>query len=226
MSEQETDLPGGWEAAAAEYVLGLLPEDEARAFERRMEAEPELEQDVVAWAEYFSTLTDDIPEAAPPPALFRRIERSAYGAPPKPLWRQLLPYLSGAVAAAIIALMLVGTDVFDTGGNIIVAELTPAAGDLAFDVRIDPPTHTVDVTYRAGTLPEDRVLELWLIPAGAAPISLGVMDDEGVIRVVLSDEIAARVPGGTMAVSDEPPGGSPTGAPTGTVQATGVPIPG
>ncbi|WP_121634528.1 anti-sigma factor [Tropicibacter alexandrii] len=226
MSDESTDLPGGPEAEAAEYALGLLTPEEARAFERAMAESPDLEQDVVAWSEYFATFTDPIPEQTPPPALLRRIEKAAFGEPAPSFWRQVLPYLGGAVAAVAVAWVVITTGLLEPEGDIIVAELTPAAGDMAFDVRIDPPTHRVDVTYRAGTLPADRVLELWLIPVGAAPISLGVMDAEGVISVTLSDEMAARVPGGTLAVSDEPVGGSPTGAPTGTVQAAGVPIPG
>ena len=64
--------------------------------------------------------------------------------------------------------------------------------------------------------------QLWLIPEGAAPIPLAVLPEEGGIDVVLSDALAALASNGTFAISDEPPGGSPTGAPTGSVLATGA----
>ena len=59
---EDTDLPGGWEAAAAEYVLGLLPEDELRAFESQLVQDQALQQDVEAWEAYFAAFTDDIEE--------------------------------------------------------------------------------------------------------------------------------------------------------------------
>ena len=65
----------------------------------------------------------------------------------------------------------------------------------------------------------DRVLELWWAPAQGAPKSLGLIKADG--TTVLS---RGQLPGGLrgsgidhMAVSVEPPGGSPTGQPTGPV---------
>lgn len=223
--EEDTDLPGGWEAEAAEYVLGLLSAEEKAAFETRLVRDPNLRQDVAAWSEYFVTFTDRIPEVTPPAALLARIETDAFGETAKPVWRQLVPYLMGAVAGAALAFVVFVSGVLEQERPQIVAALDPVAGDLAFDVRIDPPTHTISVEYAGGDLPEGRVLQLWLIPDGADPISLGVMSPGGDHVVVLSDQMAARVPGGTLAVSDEPEGGSPTGQPTGDVQAAGVPIP-
>jgi anti-sigma-K factor RskA len=63
---------------------------------------------------------------------------------------------------------------------------------------------------------------LWLIPEGGQPLSLGVVSAEGVQRRVLEPALALRfAAGATVAVSDEPEGGSPTGQPTGDVLAAG-----
>jgi anti-sigma-K factor RskA len=69
----------------------------------------------------------------------------------------------------------------------------------------------------------DRALELWMLPQGQNPRSLGVIPASGVGRVRLP------VPAGTalqnipaLAVSLEPAGGSPTGQPTGPVLYTGA----
>lgn len=223
--KDDTVLPGGWEAVAAEYVLGLLDPGEQAAFEARLARDPDLRQDVAAWSEYFASFTDAIPELTPPPAVIRRIEVEAYGDTRLPVWRQLLPYLGGAMAGAALSWAVFVSGVLETPRPEILASLEPVSGTLAFDVRIDPPTHTVAVDHRGGDLPEGRVLQLWLIPEGEQPISLGVMSPGGDHIVVLSDEMAARVPGATLAVSDEPEGGSPTGLPTGAVQAAGIPIP-
>ena len=73
-------------------------------------------------------------------------------------------------------------------------------------------------------MPSDRDLELWSIPAGGAPLSLGllVMQPDGSATLVLSDEgLARRAQGAVLAISLEPRGGSTTGAPTGPVLYTG-----
>ena len=59
---------------AAEYVLGLMPAAERRAFEVRLGGDAALRAEVAAWAEDFVRLTDDAPEVAPPAALWRGIE--------------------------------------------------------------------------------------------------------------------------------------------------------
>lgn len=65
--------------------------------------------------------------------------------------------------------------------------------------------------------------ELWVIPEGSSvPVSLGVID----VRQPATHRLAAErarlvIAGATLAVSLEPAGGSPTGAPTGPVIASG-----
>ncbi|HEX7440087.1 MAG TPA: anti-sigma factor, partial [Caldimonas sp.] len=63
-----------------------------------------------------------------------------------------------------------------------------------------------------------RALELWALPAAGAPRSLGLISAQGASVVqrsrVLKDTVA-------LAVSLEPAGGSPTGAPTGPVLFVG-----
>ena len=71
-------------------------------------------------------------------------------------------------------------------------------------------------------VPPGKSLELWMLPTGAAPKSLGVIPDSGVGRIALPappDVAFANVP--ALAVSLEPTGGSPTGAPTGPVLYSG-----
>ncbi|HLQ20108.1 MAG TPA: anti-sigma factor, partial [Tabrizicola sp.] len=60
-----------------------------------------------------------------------------------------------------------------------------------------------------------QVHELWVIAPGAAPVSLGLLQDRPLT-------VTYPVPpaGFVLAVSIEPEGGSPTGAPTGPVILT------
>ena len=72
-------------------------------------------------------------------------------------------------------------------------------------------------------MPPGRVPELWLLPAGAQrPVSLGLLDPAGANRRTLRGLPAdALRRGALLEVSLEPPGGSPTGLPTGPVVSKG-----
>ena len=61
--------------------------------------------------------------------------------------------------------------------------------------------------------------ELWLLPEGkAAPVSLGLVSLDPVQVVKLPAALAGKMAGAWgVAMSVEPAGGSPTGAPTGPV---------
>jgi anti-sigma-K factor RskA len=69
----------------------------------------------------------------------------------------------------------------------------------------------------------DRVLELWSVPPEGAPRSLGLISASGSTVLKRERLPATLLKGGTaaLAVSVEPPGGSPTGAPTGPVVFAG-----
>lgn len=85
----------------------------------------------------------------------------------------------------------------------------------------DEATGRLFVEREAGAAASGRDLELWLIARDDAPVSLGVLPDEerGVLPV--PDTLRDRFAGSAIAISDEPEGGSPTGAPTGDILAVG-----
>lgn len=64
-----------------------------------------------------------------------------------------------------------------------------------------------------------KSFELWALPDnGGAPVSLGLMPENGRLERTLTDTQRAALLGSSkVAVSLEPTGGSPTGAPTGPV---------
>ena len=77
----------------------------------------------------------------------------------------------------------------------------------------------------AGDMPADpsHAHELWVIPEGGKPHSLGTMARGRQMHMRLADALAQLLQqGATIAISVEPPGGSPTGAPTGPVVASGA----
>jgi anti-sigma-K factor RskA len=71
--------------------------------------------------------------------------------------------------------------------------------------------------------PQGRVPELWLIPPGQAPRSLGLVSlDQSRTVAVPADLRAALADGSVLAVSLEPPTGIPHAAPTGPIVAKGA----
>jgi anti-sigma-K factor RskA len=99
----------------------------------------------------------------------------------------------------------------------MTADLDVADGRLVLRLKIKPPR---DFT--------DKTLEVWLMPPGGAPRSLGVLPSvEGGTTVALNlpHDTAAALATSELAVSLEPSGGSTTGLPTGPVLFSGAVIP-
>ena len=68
-----------------------------------------------------------------------------------------------------------------------------------------------------------RAPELWLIPAGQKPISVGMIMPDKPTTLVLDAALLSQLgPTAALAVSVKPIGGSPTGQPTGPVIAKGA----
>jgi anti-sigma-K factor RskA len=212
-------------ALAGEYALGLLPSEEAAAFEARLVNEPDLRVHYAEWCEDLAALTDRIAPVAPPPRLQGEIDAALFGAPRRKLgW---LAALLGGLAVAGLALGLIfGADLLPRDPQApsdpaYVAEVTAEDGSLVVNAAYDAEAGDLFVDRRAGTAREGRALELWLIAGENAPVSLGVLPDDAQAALTVPDALRAQLEGGVLAISDEPPGGSPTGAPTGDVLAVG-----
>ena len=213
-------------ALAAEYALGLLEGDAARAFADRFEREPALAAEVTAWQVQFAAMAEaEVVPVAPPPHLARRIEAVLFpDAAPAPirqrigLWRGL--GLAGVATSVALAAILV-LNPRPAPVAPLVADLAPVTGTVQFVALYDPATRLLSVRRSAGEARDGRAQEVWLIAGEAAPVSLGLIGENGQLRAVLPDALGPVLAGATLAVSDEPVGGSPTGAPTGDVLAAG-----
>ncbi len=221
----DIEKPEEW-ALAAEYTLGLLPPDEARKFEAQLSRDPAMRADYAFWAEHYAGLTDDIPEVTPPASVWKAISAAAFGAEEKRSWlsRFGLPSaLGGGLIAALAVLWLV-----DLSGMMgwldkpaYTAEIVAEDKSLIVQASYDEDSKTLSLTRSAGVAVEGRALELWLISGDNAPVSLGVLPESQTARITLEPVLASALQDGVLAISDEPAGGSPTGAPTGAVLAAG-----
>jgi anti-sigma-K factor RskA len=103
-----------------------------------------------------------------------------------------------------------------------VAVLTDDKASASLLVTFDPRNKTL-VLKRVGGFREqpDKSLELWALPPGAAPKSLGVLNADPVVRLTAAGTDMRQVP--TLAITLEPKGGVPPGSgPTGPVLFKGA----
>jgi anti-sigma-K factor RskA len=103
-----------------------------------------------------------------------------------------------------------------------VAVLADEKSDASVLVTFDPDKKRL-VLQRVGSYQEaaDKSLQLWALPAGLAPQSLGVMGGDKVLKLTAAPDQLKNVP--TLAISLEPKGGVPSNSgPTGPVLFKGA----
>lgn len=110
-----------------------------------------------------------------------------------------------------------------TPGPLLTAAMsatgTPA---VLLNATFDPVRGAVILTPASADRSRGKTPEMWLIIGKDAPRSLGVIDLHGPLAHRIPDAYRSLMgQGATLAISLEPAGGSPTGAPTGPVIMTG-----
>ncbi|GAA0658281.1 anti-sigma factor [Sphingomonas insulae] len=228
---------GGPDMTAAELALGLLEGDARDAALRRLVRDPAFAADVEQWRDWLAALFADWPAVAPPAAVATRIEASLnrmHGGVAAndngSRWRML------AVATSIAACLLlvvtamlamrpapvpVRVPVAVAGPAPLIAAMAPTGKGTPVAAAYDATSGTVRIAG-AVDVPAGRSAELWAIHGTNAPRSLGVVADatSAVLNVPASLR-GAMAADTVLAISIEPAGGSPTGAPTGPVVAAG-----
>lgn len=216
-------------ALAGEYALRLMAPEEVAAFEARMNREPALRKLVAEWGEDLVSLTDSIDPVAPPKALQSQIEARLFGADNARAKSGILNWINSsfgrvAMAGALaLALFIVVLPMLNAPeGPIYTAQMNAADNSLLVNASFDQAASAMTVTRTAGAAAAGRSFELWLIAKGSTtPISLGLLSTDPVAVHNVPAEFHAALATGTLAISDEPAGGSPTGLPTGAVLAAG-----
>jgi anti-sigma-K factor RskA len=226
--EDTTDPANGDKVLAAEYVLGVLGAGERRGVEQRLERESALSSDVTFWEAQFAGLTDAVMPVTPPAAVWSRVETAIGTAPRRPsiwnsltFWRSIAVISATLAAASIAGLAYVG--LFPGVRAPLMATLSGTAAQPNFVAAVAATGNSLVIVPAALLTNDPRAFQLWLIPAGETrPRSLGLIQPGQPIRLDIPSDIADRLTSdATLAVSLEPPGGSPTGLPTGPVLAAG-----
>jgi anti-sigma-K factor RskA len=231
------DRPDLRDQLAAEYVLGTLRGPARRRLERLMRSNAAWSDAVDLWQRRLMPLAAGVTPVEPPAYVWDRIAAQldmpsmpevARRPPGRPsLWQSLSLWraLAGAaMAAALVLAIYVGTlQRVEVTPAQALAVLTDSAGKPVMVATREARGRALSLTVLVATpIASDKDYELWALPKDAAPKSLGLVRSTGVTSLRLSqDNAALLVVSPAMAISIEPKGGSPTGAPTGPVVFTG-----
>jgi anti-sigma-K factor RskA len=215
----------GLDALCGEYLLGALRGAARRRFERARREEPRVAARLRHWEGTFTPRYTAMIEVAPPARAWKRLARELELSRYRPRWHRRPGFWRNwAVAATFALAAAVGLRTIDPDAGL--APPAQAIARLSGEGMAPPVTAFLSADRRALELRAARPViagpaqsyELWLLPAGGGPpVSLAVLGALDA-RFALPPERFARLRSGArLAVSVEPAGGSPSGAPTGAV---------
>lgn len=218
---------------AAEYALGVLDGAQLEQAKTRYEQDVLFRDSVDQWHHEFSPMLDDVDSFKPSADVWRAIEADI-GPPPATrdtspgLWTSLvfwrgLSLATSALAIACLAILLFFSNWSRDSGQSLVATLNANGTAPEFVVRYDQANGALLINVTSSQNTQTRVPELWIIPDDGVPRSLGVLEQDRSLRVIIpQDQKEFITDGSILAISLEPQGGSPTGQPTGPVLASGT----
>ncbi len=214
---------------AAEYVLGVMPAGERAAFARRIEADAAVRSAVEVWENQFTSFNERIAPISPPPEIWQRLERRMFpvNAAGSTSWWTNLDFWRGTSLAALTCMATLAAVLYfapspqQSDSARMIAELSGQDGSIRLATLYDPASGELKINRVAGAAAAGRSFELWLIEGENKPVSLGVLPGSTRATIEIAVQLRSKMPSATLAISDEPTGGSPTGQATGAVLAIG-----
>ncbi len=236
------------ELLAASHALGTLRGGARRRFETLAREQAPVRAAALVWQGRLASMTELQSPVVPDPAVWTRIrnmidaeqaqralarQREAAAAAQERQraggWLGSLALWRGATAAGVLATVVavtVGLNLREQLQNApavqYVAVLSDDKDAASMLVTFDPKKRQL-VLQRVGGYSEgaDKSLQLWALPPGGAPRSLGVLDRAPGLRLPASEADVRAVP--ALAISLELKGGVPSeGGPTGPVLFKGA----
>ena len=221
------DDPQLLDSLAREYVLGTLSARSRARFARVLSFSLVARRAVTAWERQLRAACCG---RAAGRAARGGVERDRNGArarrAPRSRAAGLWPALAAALAVvAVLVRRLVLQPAADVERPAYVSVVTDAATGPVWLLQAFTEARALRVsTVNPRPAPAGRSFELWMLPpdgGGGTPVSLGLLPEMGAAQLALSAaQLGVLTRTMTLAVSEEPAGGSPTGLPTGPVILT------
>ena len=173
-------------------------------------------------------MTDGIDPVSPPARVKKKLMAQVFPKQRVSILQRLWLWQGMAMASLLFAgylgvqLLEINTRPGGDQPTVLAAQLVSDTSPLQVLAVVEPVKHEIALRRVSGAANEGRVLELWAILPDQAPVSLGVLPDSETTRILVPAELRSQAAQITLAISDEPVGGSPTGAPTGDVLAAGA----
>ena len=213
------DLP---DRLAAEYVLGTLTGGARRRFDALLPAHPMLRHAVAGWERRLLPLALKAEPVQPDARVWNAIEGKLgwAAALARPASSLRLRFWQAFAAVATVAAVVLGTTprtVPTEAPMIVVLHATKGTETLVAGLSADRKQLSIQPLQKV-SLTSDQSLELWALKKDGPPASLGLIAADKL--TALSKKTLPKDTKG-LAVSLEPLGGSPTGAPTGPVLFVG-----
>ncbi|EEP93000.1 hypothetical protein ykris0001_33760 [Yersinia kristensenii ATCC 33638] len=189
-------------------------------FERRIRRDPRLAADVASWQSLFTQLDNQLAPLEPPELVWKRLELQLPPLNVRHIKRNPWSYVGWAVAAGLAAILLIPRLLVESPVTTPVAVLSNSQQSSQWVVSLEKSTRSLTLTpLNPVTISDTNSLELWSIPTGGKPHSLGLLNTQGPTQLTLAEN---QLTGHSLlAISLEPHGGSPTGQPTGAVLFSG-----
>jgi len=214
------DNPEVIDRLASEYALGTLRGPARLRFERWRASTPYVDQRCRFWEEHLMRLAKGLTPVEPPAHVWAAIRRRLNLTTRQSALRRVRSFALAAsvVLVAGLAALLYWRSVPAIRAT-AVATISAKSGEHLWELEV---FGTADrLVAHAAKLPPrapGHDYELWALPKGAAPVSLGLLPASGASsRTLTSMQKQALALSSQVAVSIEPLGGSPTGQPTGAV---------
>ena len=212
------------DALSGEYLLGTLRGAARRRYERALREEPRVAQRLKYWQGVFTPRYSTMIEVQPSAQSWARLERTLGLARYRTPWYRSTAFWRAWAAASTAALVLgVALQVMrpepQIPAPVEIARLAGKSGEPVVIAALTPDRRMLELrAVRAVLAGPAQSYELWLIPVeGGNPISLAVLGSLDARFAVPAAQMDRLRAGAKLAVSLEPAGGSPTGAPTGPV---------
>ncbi len=219
------------ERLAREYVLGTMTAAVRRRFQRLLNADADLQKQVLRWEQHLQPLADQLPPQTPPRAIWNALAQRLGHAPQASvqktgwlsslaLWRGFSALASTAVL--VLAVILVRTPEVRPADYLAVMAAEESVASIVASARKAPWELTLELV-KTPPLASDKTLHLWAVSAETGQIhSLGALGNEAKQQRPLSEQEWLLIKGAHSLIVTEEANAAAPDQPSGPVRYRGL----